>query len=310
MHCFLFTLRVKLFFGEESLERSEQMSRIRILADSTCDLSQGLIEEYGITILPLNIVMEDTCYLDGVETTTDAIYAWADADRTTPKTAAPGLEAAIEFLRPFAETGDEVIFFGISEQMSSTCQVLRLAASELECEDRVVVMDSMNLSTGIGLQVLYAAELTKEGVSLRELEEKMKQYRERVRASFIVDTLTYLQRGGRCSAVTALLGNTLKLKPRIEVEKGKMGVGQKYRGVSKKTVMAYVKDMEEALHKADRKRVFITHSGIADEIVEEVKRYLESLQHFESIYITRAGGVISSHCGPGTLGVLFVEDNN
>lgn len=307
MHCILFVLRVKLFFGEESLERSEQMRQIRILADSTCDLSQELIQEYGITVLPLNIVMEDTCYLDGVETTPDAIYEWADANKTTPKTAAPGPEAAIEFLRPFAEAGEDIIFFGISEQMSSTCQVMRLAAEELEYEEHTCIMDSMNLSTGIGLQVLYAAKLVKGGISLRELEAEMKRYRERVRASFIVDTLTYLQRGGRCSAVTALLGNTLKLKPRIEVENGKMGVGQKYRGASKKTVMAYVKDMEDALRKAEKKRVFITHSGISGEIVEEVKTYLESLQHFETIYITRAGGVVSSHCGPGTLGVLFVE---
>ncbi len=284
------------------------MSKIRILADSTCDLSPELIEEYGISILPLNIVMDDTCYLDGVETSPDAIYKWADANRTTPKTAAPGPEAAVEFLRPFTEAGEDVIFFGISEQMSSTCQVLRLAAEELECEEHICIMDSMNLSTGIGLQVLHAAELAEEGISLRELEDEMKKYRERVRASFIVDTLTYLQRGGRCSAVTALMGNALKLKPRIVVENGKMGVGQKYRGASKKTVMAYVKDMEDSFLSAECKRVFITHSGIAQEIVDEVKAYLESLHRFDEICITRAGGVISSHCGPGTLGVLFVDE--
>lgn len=283
------------------------MSKVRILADSTCDLSKDLIMEYGIEVLPLNIVMDETCYLDGVETTPDAIYEWADANKTTPKTAAPGPEAAIEFLRPFAEAGEDILFFGISEQMSSTCQVVRLAAEELEWEDHVCVLDSKNLSTGIGLQVLYGAERAEQGTDLRELEKELIQYRERVRASFVVDTLTYLHRGGRCSAVTALLGNTLKLKPRIVVENGKMGVGQKYRGARKKTVLSYVKDMEDALRKADKKRVFITHSGIGDEIVAEVKAYLESLQHFDTVYITRAGGVISSHCGPGTLGVLFTE---
>jgi len=284
------------------------MSDIRILADSTCDLSQELIQEYGIRILPLNIVMDDISYLDGVEKTPDEIYEWADANRTTPKTAAPGPEAAIEFLRPVTEAGEDAIFFGISEQMSSTCQVLRLAAEELECEEHVCIVDSMNLSTGIGLQVLHAAELAEEGVSLRELEEEMKQYRERVRASFIVDTLTYLQRGGRCSAVTALLGNTLKLKPRIAVVDGKMGVSKKYRGSQKKTVSDYVKDMEEDLYKAEKTRVFITHSGIPQEVIDEVKSYLDSLEHFEEILVTRAGGVVSSHCGPGTLGVLFVDE--
>lgn len=284
------------------------MGKIRIMADSTCDLSPELLEEYGITILPLNIVMDDTCYLDGKETTPDEIYAWADAKRTTPKTAAPGIAAAVEFLRPVTQAGDEVCYLGISEQMSTTCQVLRLAAEELEYAEHVCVVDSMNLSTGIGLQVLYAAELVKEGISLAALEEKLKGYRERVRASFVVDTLTYLHRGGRCSAVTALLGNTLKLKPRIAVAEGKMGVSKKYRGNRKKTVMDYVRDMEEELLRAETKRVFITHSGIEQEIVDGVYAYLRSLQHFETIYVTRAGGVISSHCGPGTLGVLFVEE--
>ena len=283
------------------------MSKIRIMADSTCDLSPELIEEYNITILPLNIVMDDICYLDGVETTPDAIYEWADANRTTPKTSAPGIEAAVDFLRPAVEAGDEVCFFGISEQMSATCQVVRLAAEELEYGEHVCVIDSMNLSTGIGLQVLAAAELVLGGCSLTELEERMKEYRERVRASFVVDTLTYLQRGGRCSAVTALMGNALKLKPRIAVADGKMGVSKKYRGNQKKTVMDYVKDMEEDLLRAEKERVFITNSGISQEIIDEVKVYLESLGRFDVIYVTRAGGVISSHCGPGTLGVLFVE---
>lgn len=283
------------------------MSKIRIMADSTCDLSPELIEKYRVTVLPLNIVMDDVCYLDGVETTPDKIYEWADANRTTPKTSAPGIEAAVEFLRPVVEAGDEVCYLGISEQMSATCQVLRLAAEELEYGEHVCVVDSMNLSTGIGLQVIYAAELAQKGCTLAELGEALKEYRERVRASFVVDTLTYLQRGGRCSAVTALLGNTLKLKPRIAVTDGKMGVSKKYRGNQKKTVLDYVKDMEADLLKAEKDRVFITHSGIAQEIIDEVKMYLESLQCFEVIYVTRAGGVISSHCGPGTLGVLFVE---
>lgn len=286
------------------------MNKIRIMADSTCDLSAELIEKYGISIIPLNIVMDDVSYLDGVETSPDQIYEWADAKRTTPKTASPGPEAAIQFLHPAAEAGEEVCFLGISEQMSATCQVMRLAADELEYSEHVRIVDSMNLSTGIGLQVLYAAELAEEGITLDALEEKLKEYRTRVRASFVVDTLTYLQRGGRCSAVTALLGNTLKLKPRIEVADGKMGVSKKYRGNREKTVLAYVKDMEAALLKAEPKRVFITHSGINQEIIDAVKSYLTSLKHFEAIYVTRAGGVVSSHCGAGTLGVLFVEKSD
>lgn len=284
------------------------MSKIRIVADSTCDLSKELIDKYGIEKIPLNIVMDDTCYLDGIETNPDAIYAWADANRTTPKTAAPGIEAAIEFLRPIMEAGDEICFFGISEQMSATCQVMRLAAGELEYEDHICVMDSMNLSTGIGLQVLHAAELAAQGASLSELEETAKEYRGRVRASFVVDTLTYLHRGGRCSSVAALFGNTLKLKPRIAVTAGKMGVSKKYRGNRRKTVLDYVRDMEQDLLRAERNHIFITHSGIEEEIVDAVRDYLKSLNRFDEIHETRAGGVVSSHCGPGTLGVLFVEE--
>lgn len=309
MRCILLFVRVKYFYDLMTPEgKGIDMSKVRIMADSTCDLSKELIERYGVEVLPLNIVMDDTCYLDGRETNPDAIYAWADANRTTPKTAAPGIEAAMDFLRPAKEAGDEVCFFGISEQMSATCQVMRLAAGELEYGDHVCVIDSMNLSTGIGLQVLHAAELAAQGATLKELEEAAKEYRQRVRASFVVDTLTYLHRGGRCSSVAALFGNTLKLKPRIAVTAGKMGVSKKYRGNRKKTVLDYVRDMEEELLQAERSHIFITHSGIESEIVEAVRLYLESLGRFAEIHETRAGGVISSHCGPGTLGVLFVEE--
>ncbi len=288
-------------------EKEKEMGNIRITADSTCDLSKELVEQYGISVLPLNIVMDDKSYLDGVETSPEKIYEWADAAHTTPKTAAPGPEAAIEFLRPFVKAGEEVLFLGISEQMSVTCQVMRLAADELSYSEHVRVIDSQNLSTGIGLLVLFAAELAESADSLDELAQKVSDCRERVRASFVVDTLTYLHRGGRCNAVAALLGNTLKLKPRIAVVNGKMGVSKKYRGNREKTVMQYVTDMEDELRNAEPRRVFITHSGIEEEIVESVREYLRGLGHFEEIHVTRAGGVISSHCGRGTLGVLFVE---
>lgn len=282
------------------------MGNIRITADSTCDLSKELIERYHISILPLNIVMDEKSYLDGVETTPEQIYEWADAAHTTPKTSAPTMQAAIDFLKPFAERGEDVVFFGISEQMSATCQVMRLAAQELSYEEHVCVIDSMNLSTGIGHQVVYAAELAAAGASMAEIKEKALACRGRVRASFVVDTLTYLHRGGRCSSVAALFGNTLKLKPRIAVVDGKMGVSKKYRGNRTKTVMQYVKDMESDLLTAVPDRVFITHSGIDASIVEEVREYLSGLGRFSEIIETRAGGVISSHCGWGTLGVLFV----
>lgn len=282
------------------------MSKVRIVSDSTCDLSPELKEKYDIKVIPLCIIMDDKSYFDMVDVTPAEIFAWADANKTTPKTAAASIENAIDFLKPFQEAGDDVIYIGISEDMSTTCNVLRLAASDLEY-DRFFVINSMNLSTGIGLQVLRAADMVAEGKSAEEIVEAISEARVDVRASFVVDTLTYLSRGGRCSQATALLANTLQLKPRIEVKMGKMGVGQKYRGKYGKVILKYVKEMEEALLKSDKKRVFVTHTVMDQGIVDEIKAYLESLQYFDEVLETNAGGVISSHCGPGTLGVLYYE---
>lgn len=282
------------------------MSKVRIVSDSTCDLSPELKEKYDIKVIPLCIIMDDKSYFDMVDVTPAEIFAWADANKTTPKTAAASIENAIDFLKPFQEAGDDVIYIGISEDMSTTCNVLRLAASDLEY-DRFFVINSMNLSTGIGLQVLRAADMAAEGKSAEEIVEAISEARVDVRASFVVNTLTYLSRGGRCSQATALLANTLQLKPRIEVKMGKMGVGQKYRGKYGKVILNYVKEMEEALLKSDKKRVFVTHTVMDQGIVDEIKAYLESLQYFDEVLETNAGGVISSHCGPGTLGVLYYE---
>lgn len=283
------------------------MGKIRIAADSTCDLSSELLEKYDIAIVPLCIVMDDKSYYDREEITPDQIYLWSDANRTTPKTAAAPYEKALSILKPMIDAGDEILFFGISEQMSTTCNVIRLIASDLNY-DRLHVIDSMSLSTGIGLQILYAAELIREGKDAAEIVTRVEERRAKVRASFVVETLTYLARGGRCKAVTALLANTLKLKPQIVVEHGAMNVSKKFRGKQSSVVMKYVKEMETALLQSDPSCVFITHSGCDDSIIEEVREYLDGLDYFAHIYVTQAGGVISSHCGPGTLGVLFYAD--
>ncbi len=278
--------------------------RVKILADSTCDLTDSLMEAYDVSMLPLSIVMGDKSCYDRLEITPDEIYQWAEANKTTPKTAAISLDGAMNMIRPYVEEGRDVIFIGISEDMSTTCNVMRMAARELET-DRVFVIDSMSLSTGIGLQVLRAAQMAADGAAAEQIVAEIEGAREKVRASFVVDTLTYLARGGRCSSVTALLANTLKLKPRIQVKDGKMGVDKKYRGTIDKVILKYVKDMEEELLVADERRVFITHSGCDQEVIDQVYKYLEQMRRFQEILVTRAGGVISSHCGPGTLGVLY-----
>ena len=280
---------------------------IKIISDSTCDLSKDLIEKYDITILPLHIHLGEEEYQDGVTITPDEIYTWADANNTTPKTSAASMMEAIELFEPYIKNGDEIISFSISSTMSANNNVMRLAAEDLEAEDRIHVIDSANLSTGIGLLVIEAAIMAKEGKTGEEIVAKIEELKTRVSASFVVDTLSYLHRGGRCSSVAALAGGALKLHPKIVVENGKMGANKKYRGKMSSVILSYAKDLEEDLKKAKKDRVFITHSGCDASILSSVREYLESLNRFDEILETRAGSVISSHCGPGTLGVLFIK---
>ena len=240
---------------------------VKIIADSTCDLSDATLKKYDIDMLPLYIHMGENEYKDRLEVTVEDIFKWSDQYNTTPKTSAPSIEDAQNAIIPYMEKNADIIMFAISEDMSTTANVMRLAADNL---DRI---------------------------------ESLKPY---VRASFVVDTLKYLHRGGRCSATSALVGSVFKIKPRIYVENGKMDAGKKYRGKIEKVILQYVHEMEKDLKTAKRDRVFITQSGCSTEVVKSVKDYLKNLNYFKEIIITNAGGVISSHCGPGTLGVLFI----
>ena len=279
---------------------------VSIAADSTCDLSRELLEKYKVKIIPLHILLGEKEYEDGVDLMPKEIYTWADDHKTTPKTSAPSVETVMQTFRPLLDKGDDIVCFSISESMSSTANVMRLAARQLEAEDRIIVVDSANLSTGIGLLVLEAARMALQGKTAEEIVAETERLKPKVRASFVVDTLTYLHRGGRCNGLEAMAGSILKLHPKIVVSEGKMSSSKKYRGKIDKVILAYAKDMEEQLLQARKERVFITHSGCPEETVLMVKEYLESLSRFEEILLTRAGGVISSHCGPGTLGVLFI----
>ena len=280
---------------------------VKIISDSTCDLSKELVEKYNISILPLHIVLGEAEYKDGEEIGPDEIYKWADENKTTPKTSAIAITDVMDEYEKWLKEYDEIVSFSISGKMSTTVNVMRMGADELEVEDRVFVVDSENLSTGSGLLVIEAAIMAQEGKNAKEIVACLDELKSRVKASFVVDTLTYLHRGGRCSGVAALAGGALKLHPKIVVEDGAMKPDKKYRGKMKKVILDYAKEMEEKLLQAKKDRVFITHSGCEAEVLEGVEEYLKSLNYFEEILITRAGGVISSHCGPGTLGVLYLE---
>lgn len=280
------------------------MKKIRIVADSTCDLSAELIEKYDIPVIPLSIIMEDKSYYDGVEVTPDEIFAWANANKTTPKTSAVNIAYSKEILKPFMDNGEDIIFFGISTKMSGTCSAINMIAMQEEY-DRLFVVDSANLSTGIGLQIIRAAELAEKGLTAEEIIADIESNKANVRASFVIDTLTFLARGGRCTALTAMMANTLRLHPMIVVRDGAMGVTKKFTGKMDVALNKYFESLKPELAKADPSRVFITHSGCNEKTILAIYDKLSELGYFNEILITRAGGVISSHCGPNTLGILY-----
>ena len=280
---------------------------VKIVSDSTCDLSAELVERYGIEIIPLHIILDEKEYEDGVDINPDQIYKWSDEHGTTPKTSAPGIDKAVEVFGRYKASGDDVVVFTISSEMSTTFNVMKLAAEEIDYTDHVYVVDSRSLSTGIGLLVLEAAVMAKNGMAAEKIVSEIDKLVPKVRASFVVDTLVYLHRGGRCSGLTAMLGSVFKLHPRIAVNKGIMEPEKKYRGKMHRVVSEYVQDMENDLKSAKKDRVFITHAGCDEVIVESVRSYLLDLGYFDEVLVTRAGGVVSSHCGYGTLGVLFIE---
>ena len=280
---------------------------VRIISDSTCDLSEELIKKYDVLVLPLHVMLGDEEYRDGKNISPDEIYRWSDAKKATPKTSAPSITDVMDVMHVCSEDDSDIICFSVSEQMSTSGNVMRMAAVEMGIEERVHVIDSASLSTGVGLLVIEAAVMAQKGCAAEEIVTYIESIKPYVRASFVVDTLTYLYRGGRCGGLTALAGGALKIHPRIVVEDGAMKPEKKYRGKLSNVILNYVEDMEPQMRNAKRDRVFITHSGCDAEVIDKVYQYLEKLNIFDEILVTRAGSVISSHCGPGTLGVLFIE---
>ncbi len=279
---------------------------IILCADSTCDLSEELLERYNIHIFPLHIVLGDRTYQDGVDLVPDQIYQIYREKKILPKTAAINVEEYTEFARPFIKAGNDVIYVTLGSGISATYNNCRLAAEELP---GMYVIDSGNLSTGMGHVVLAAAKGIEAGLPVEQIVEETRALAHRVEASFVIDTLEFLYKGGRCSALAMLGANMLKLKPCIEVDNAdsRMSVGKKYRGSLDKALEQYVKDRLEGRDDIVTDRIFITHSGIAPERVELVRREIAKYQQFDEVIETRAGCTISSHCGPNTLGILFVR---
>lgn len=277
---------------------------IKITSDSTCDLSKELLEQHNITIVPLTVIKDDKAYTDGITITTDEIFAHVAAGGNLCSTTAVSVGEYQEWFAKFADSYDAVVHISISSEFSSSYQNACLAAEEFS---NVIAIDSRNLSTGQGLVVLKACELVKTASSLEEIKEKLVDFTSKVEASFLLDRLDYMVKGGRCSAVVALGANLLNLKPCIEVKNGKMAVVKKYRGNYAKCLATYVKDRLVNRDDLDRKTLFVTRTPVSDDCLQAVKTAVDSFAEFENIYWTMAGCTISCHCGPGTLGVLFVR---
>ena len=278
--------------------------KIKITSDSTCDLSQELIEKYDISILPLIIVKDGVEHRDGVNIVPADIFAHVAAGGDLCSTAALGVVEYQEFFEKFASEYDAVLHINIGSGFSSCHQNAKIAASEF---GNVKAVDSMNLSTGQGLVVLKACELAQTCNSLDELYAAINDFTGRVEASFLLDQLKYMAKGGRCSSATALGANLLNLKPCIEVKNGKMGVVKKYRGNYAKCLASYVKDRLTNRDDLDKWTLFVTRTPVTAECEAAVAAAVAECDPFDHTYWTEAGCTVSCHCGPGTLGVLFVR---
>lgn len=277
---------------------------IKITADSTCDLSPEILEAYNITLVPLTVIMDGKDYKDGVTITPAEIFAHVAAGGALCSTSAVSVGEYQDVFSKFAGEYDGVLHVTISADFSSTYNNACLAAQDF---DNVRVVDSRNLSTGQGLVVLKACELAKTAASLDELKQALDAFTSKVEASFLVDKLDYLVKGGRCSSAAALGANLLNLKPCIEVKDGKMVVVKKYRGKYSKCLANYVKDRLDGREDLDPGTLFVTHTTVSDECHNAVMEAVNTYGRFDKVYETLAGCTVSCHCGPDTLGILFVR---
>lgn len=283
------------------------MGKVIISADSTCDIGDELKERYGIHFFPYHILFRGNEYLDNVDITTSEIYAGFYEDGSLPSTSAINVHEYADYFKELAAGGNEVIHLNLGSALSSSHEHALAAAEQVP---GVYVVDSCNLSTGTGQLVIRAARMAEAGSSAADIVREIESLRPRTHASFVLDTLEFMAAGGRCPQVLAHVGKLLKIKIEIAVDNadGSMKVAGVHRGSLRKAIREYVASQVKKNPDIICDDVFITHSGDIDmAIVESVKEQLRKLlPELERIHITRASCTISSHCGPGTLGVLFV----
>ena len=278
------------------------MPTIKITCDSTCDLSPELCERYPISVIPMCVALGERICRDGVDVKPEELFAYVKETGKLPTTSAISMGEYADFFRPFVEEGYEVVHINLSSELSSSHQNAYLAAQELE---KVYVVDSRSLSTGSGHLVILAAELASAGYDGAYIAKALDEIKGNLDVRFVLQTLDYLHKGGRCSGIARFGANMLKLRPEIVMNNGTLHVGKMYRGSMEKTILDYVRGRLGNEKEVNYDRIFVTHSGVPREIVDKVIALVKELRPFEEVIETVAGSTISCHCGPNCLGVLF-----
>lgn len=278
------------------------MSKIKITCDSTCDLSPELYARYHISVIPLCVSLGDRLCRDGEDVKPEELFSYVEETGKLPTTSAISVGEYEDFFRSFVEEGYEIVHINLSSELSSSHQNACIAAREV---GNVYVVDSRSLSTGSGHLVILAAELASAGYDGAYIADSLNDMKGHLDVSFVLQTLDYLHKGGRCSGLARFGANMLKLRPEIVMENGKLHVGKMYRGSMEKTILDYIRGRLETEKEVNYDRIFVTHSGVSAEIVEKAVALVKELRPFEEVIITVAGSTISCHCGPACIGVLF-----
>ncbi|MCK6074399.1 DegV family protein [Paenibacillus silvae] len=278
------------------------MARIKIFADSTSDLTPQWVQQYDIGIIPLYVVFGEQSLKDGAEIKPEQLYERVNRDGALPKTAAPSPADFMAAFQPYIEQGDDILYISLSSELSSTYQNALIASSEFP-EARISVIDSLNLSSGIGLMVMKAAHAAEQGQNLAQITELIEAMKPTVRTEFVIDTLEYLYKGGRCSGMQNLIGSLLKIRPVIRVTDGKMTPAYKVRGKREKALEQMLQNTLSDKERIDQDLLIVVHT-MAEEDAIALQQTLQE-QTGARVELTTAGCVICSHCGPKTIGIIY-----
>jgi DegV family protein with EDD domain len=280
------------------------MNSVKIFTDSTSDLTPEIVKENDISIVPLYVNFDEKSYIDGVNITTKELYEKIEESGTLPKTAASSPANFYDAFKPYIDEGKDIVFIGLSSHLSSHLQNALLAAGEFP-EDRIHIVDSLNLSSAIGLLVMKAVDFKNEGLSAADIADRVRALVPKVKTAFVIDTLDYLHKGGRCSSIASFVGGVLKIRPIVKVVEGRMILAQKLMGKREKALNTMLNNVIREKDTMDTDRIMVTHSISND--TEYLKTELSKNLQAKEIIVTQAGCVISSHCGPNAIGILYIE---